>query len=249
MDYTIGEMETLRSGNEQKIAEIQRINSQLNKALETQTEVQVENEDTNDAEDMDTGIHDDEDLLTIENIIFAGSDRKKCVICKAEVNTGTTLMPKLARLDMLVLKRMYAPHGVRCCKDHLWNNPLLPDVKINMQNRRKVVSRTFDSIRQVLKDKLVPNYPGTGNLSRLEAIDHNTSFPNEFFGQNVTIIWDGTYFYTGKSSSHEFQRSTYSGQKKRHLVKFMSLCLPDGYCLDTLGPFLVLKTTPQSQVK
>ncbi|CAF2672943.1 unnamed protein product [Rotaria sp. Silwood2] len=35
MDYTIGEMETLRSGNEQKIAEIQRINSQLNKALET----------------------------------------------------------------------------------------------------------------------------------------------------------------------------------------------------------------------
>ncbi|CAF3093581.1 unnamed protein product, partial [Rotaria sp. Silwood2] len=34
MDYTIGEMETLRSGNEQKIAEIQRINSQLNKALE-----------------------------------------------------------------------------------------------------------------------------------------------------------------------------------------------------------------------
>ncbi|CAF4779167.1 unnamed protein product, partial [Rotaria sp. Silwood2] len=33
-DYTIGEMETLRSGNEQKIAELQRINSQLNKALE-----------------------------------------------------------------------------------------------------------------------------------------------------------------------------------------------------------------------
>ena len=26
-------------------------------------------------------------------------------------------------------------------------------------------------------------------------------------------------------------------KKKRHLVKFMSLCLPDGYCLDTLGPF------------
>ncbi|CAF0963938.1 unnamed protein product [Rotaria sp. Silwood1] len=35
MDYTIGEMETLRSENQQKMAEIQRINSQLNKALET----------------------------------------------------------------------------------------------------------------------------------------------------------------------------------------------------------------------
>ncbi|CAF2155112.1 unnamed protein product [Rotaria magnacalcarata] len=105
------------------------------------------------------------------------------------------------------------------------------------ENRRKVVSRSFDSIRQVLVDKLLPKHLGIGHLSRSEAIDHNTSFSNEFFGKKVTIIWDGTYFYTGKSSSHEFQRSTYSGQKKRHLVKFMSLCLADGYCVDTLGPF------------
>jgi hypothetical protein len=34
MDYTIDEMQTLRSENEQKIDEIQRISSQLNKALE-----------------------------------------------------------------------------------------------------------------------------------------------------------------------------------------------------------------------
>ena len=33
MDYTIDEMETLRSANEQKITEIQRINGQLTKAL------------------------------------------------------------------------------------------------------------------------------------------------------------------------------------------------------------------------
>jgi hypothetical protein len=34
MDHAIDEMETLRSINEQKIFEIQRINGQLNKALE-----------------------------------------------------------------------------------------------------------------------------------------------------------------------------------------------------------------------
>ncbi|CAF0867186.1 unnamed protein product [Rotaria sp. Silwood1] len=34
MDHSIDEMETLRSANEQKIFEIQRINGQLNKALE-----------------------------------------------------------------------------------------------------------------------------------------------------------------------------------------------------------------------
>ena len=33
MDFTIGELETFRLGNEQKIDEIQRISSQLNKAL------------------------------------------------------------------------------------------------------------------------------------------------------------------------------------------------------------------------
>ena len=34
MDHSIEEMETLRSANDQKIFEIQRINGQLNKALE-----------------------------------------------------------------------------------------------------------------------------------------------------------------------------------------------------------------------
>jgi len=34
MDHVIDEMEILRSANEQKVFEIQRINGQLNKALE-----------------------------------------------------------------------------------------------------------------------------------------------------------------------------------------------------------------------
>ena len=105
------------------------------------------------------------------------------------------------------------------------------------ENRRKVVSRSFDSICQVLTDVLVPKYLGISHLFRSEAIGHNTPFSNEFFGEKVTIIWDGMYFYAGKASSHEFQRATYSGQKTRHLVKFMSLCLADDYCLDTLGQF------------
>ena len=241
---------------------------------------------------------------------------------------GSVVMPKPARLDMLIRHQLYAPHGVRVCKDHLWNDHLLPDSKINRknreipiaklepsiilqlfndllsliqeassvprldftdpsltnedyltwtgwdqgqfenvfnlvsphirtacnrearnalamfwiklkanlsfrqigslfnipgdeENRRKLAAKSFDSARQVLLDKLVPNYLGVSHLSRSEAIQHNTSFSNEFFAKNVTVIWDGTYFYTGKASSHDFQRSTYSGQKKRHLVKFM----------------------------
>ena len=286
----------------------------------------------------------DTNSLTMENICFAGSGHKKCIICLSEVYAGSVVMPTRERLDMLIRHQLYASHGVRIWKDYLWNDYLLPDSKINRknretsianlessiilqlfndllsliqeassaprldftdpsltnedyltwnrwnqeqfenmfnlvsqhirttcnrearnalamfwiklkanlsfrqigslfnipgdeENRRKLAARSFDSVRQVLLNKLVPKYLGISHLSRSEAIQHNTSFSNEFFAKNVTVIWEGTYFYTGIASSHDFQQSTYSGQKKRHLVKFMSLCLPDGYCLDTLGPF------------
>jgi hypothetical protein len=42
MDYTIDEMETLRSSNEEKVTEIQRINGQLNKALEVNNTIKNE---------------------------------------------------------------------------------------------------------------------------------------------------------------------------------------------------------------
>ena len=83
----------------------------------------------------------------------------------------------------------------------------------------------------------VPKYLGVNHLSRNQARKHNTSYTLEFFGDNVTVIWDGTYIYTGKSSAHSTNRATYSGRKHRHLLKFMSLVFPDGYVLDTIGPF------------
>ena len=83
-----------------------------------ETEAQAEN----DAEDMGTGVHGGEDSFTMENILFADSGHKQCVICKAEISADAIIITKIARLNFLVLKRMYAPHGARCCKQHLWNN-------------------------------------------------------------------------------------------------------------------------------
>ena len=100
------------------------------------TKKETDTQAEKDAEDMDTGVHDDEDSFTMENILFAGSGHKKCVICKAEISVDAIIMPKIARLDFLLLKRMYAPDGFRCCKQHLWNNRLLPNVEINMINRQ-----------------------------------------------------------------------------------------------------------------
>ncbi|CAF3419459.1 unnamed protein product [Rotaria sp. Silwood2] len=292
-----------------------------------------------------TNANGDDDRLTLNNVIFAGSGHSKCVICRQETRRGMISMPKSARLDLLIIHLMYAPNGVRCCPSHLLNNNrLLPDVEISMGNRqqlaasllssemidlvtdllsllheavtsprldfldpslndedyltwtgwtkaqfdnmfdiispylrsssnrntrnalamfwiklktnlsfrqigsvfnipgnsedrRKRAADAFDSVRQCLIEKFVPRHLGVQHLAREDAKKQNTSFSIEFFGNNVTIIWDGTYLYMGKSSSHLINRKTYSGQKHRHLIKFMSLILPNGYVLDTIGPF------------
>ncbi|CAF1202563.1 unnamed protein product [Adineta ricciae] len=72
----------------------------------------------------------------------------------------------------------------------------------------------------------VPNHLGIGHITRDEAKDHNTAYTK-----------DGTYFYCGKSSANTVNRSMYSGQEKRCLIKFMSLVSPTDYILDTIGPF------------
>lgn len=54
---------------------------------------------------------------------------------------------------------------------------------------------------------------------------------------NVIGAIDGTYFYCEKSADFNGQRRTFSGHKKRNLVKFMGIVFPDGTIYDMLGPF------------
>ena len=99
------------------------------------------------------------------------------------------------------------------------------------------VSRTFHNVLSALNETVVPQFLGTHHMSREEAVTHNTTFTKSFYGDKVTLILDGTYIYIPKSTDHKLQRASYSGQKKRNLVKFMSIVFPDGYVLDTVGPF------------
>ena len=65
-----------------------------------------------------------------------------------------------------------------------------------------------------------------------------TAYSSVLCWGKLCIIWDGTDYYIEKSSSYSFNRHTYSGQKHRLLVKFMSLVFPDGYVLESIGPYL-----------
>ncbi|CAF1149797.1 unnamed protein product [Didymodactylos carnosus] len=105
------------------------------------------------------------------------------------------------------------------------------------ENIRKRVADTFRSVASALHQLLTPNHLGITHLTREAALVHHTAYTRTFFGDQLSLIWDGTYFYMYKSNDHNLQRGTFSGQKCRHLVKFMVLALPDGYVVETLGPF------------
>lgn len=108
---------------------------------------------------------------------------------------------------------------------------------LSSEDRRKRVSEACDAIQYALLNYFVPRFLGLGHLNRSELLSHHTSYSRIFFGEGACLIWDGTYLYINKSSDHLLQKQTYSGQKKRHLVKMMSITLPDGYVLDTIGPY------------
>ena len=102
---------------------------------------------------------------------------------------------------------------------------------------KPTMSSLFHAVHEALNKSVVPKYLGARCMTRAETINHNTTFTKCFYGDMVTLILDGTYIYIPKSSDHKLQRSSYSGQNKRDSGKFMSIVLPDGYVLDTIGPF------------
>ena len=102
---------------------------------------------------------------------------------------------------------------------------------------RRRVEDIFHTVSSYLCDAIDPSHLGFDHLSRANAIAHHTAYTETFFGNSLALIWDGTYIYCNKSEDHKLQQKTFSGQKSRHLVKFMSIILPDGYVLDLIGPF------------
>lgn len=103
----------------------------------------------------------------------------------------------------------------------------------------KVTIKTrLDVARKCLMEDFVPIY--LRNRSREEMIRSNTPMAQKLLAPNnpnkVIRVWDGTYVYIDKSANIEFQKKTYSGQKKRNFLRFMMSVAPDGYIEQVYGP-------------
>ena len=68
-----------------------------------------------------------------------GHDR--CIIWRKDVQKDMVVMPKAVPLGLLVLQRLYAPHGVRCCSEHLLKNELSTDIYVDIENYQDILAK------------------------------------------------------------------------------------------------------------
>lgn len=102
--------------------------------------------------------------------------------------------------------------------------------------------KRLEAARHALLNDAVEQYFGIGNISRDDLVNNNTTMARTLYcgddHQKAITIWDGTYVYCNKSFNHYLQRTTYSGQKLRNLLKPMVCVTSNGYYVDVFGPYV-----------
>lgn len=103
------------------------------------------------------------------------------------------------------------------------------------------ISDFVNSVMRSFKVDVLPSRFGIHATSREDLIAHHTTAIaqklHNLGDDQLMLIGDGTYLRHQKSSNNNYQRRSYSGQKKCHLTKPFTLCMPDGFVVDVLGPF------------
>lgn len=118
----------------------------------------------------------------------------------------------------------------------------LPDADIaNLFHiTRCTISRQLVKVRKAMKNDFV-RYNLNQMMNREKLINSNTIIGRSLFCNDdpnkAVIICDGTYIYINKSTNYEFQKNTYTDQKKRNFVKVMMCVTCDGTIVQALGPY------------
>ena len=106
--------------------------------------------------------------------------------------------------------------------------------------REQQVSDFCRSVVKSFEKDILPSYFGFATLPRKTLIENQTSLvAKKLYGitDQLALIFDGTYIRHQKSSNNEYQRKSYSGQKKVPLCKPFTMCTTNGYVVEVLGPF------------
>lgn len=134
--------------------------------------------------------------------------------------------PKKAK-TALYMYLMKLKTGLTC-------NEIAPLFKVNP----RIVMSRVRKVRQVLHREFVPIH--LFNWSRQDLLRNTSALSRRLYkisDETAVITLDGTYIYTISSSNYNFQKESYSMQKRRNLVKFMMAVATNGMILGAYGPF------------
>ena len=90
------------------------------------------------------------------------------------------------------------------------------------------VSHFRQSVINSFEKDVLPKYFGVKSIKREDLIrDHTSIYANKLFklANELILVFDGTYLRHEKSENNEYQRKSYSGQKKYPLVKPLLMSL------------------------
>lgn len=108
--------------------------------------------------------------------------------------------------------------------------------------RPQQVSDFSKSVLRSFEIDVLPKHFGINAISRNHLVRNETALIvkklHDISDDQLVLIADGSYLRHQKSSNNEYQRKSYSGQKKVPLCKPFTICTSTGYIVDTLGPFL-----------
>lgn len=119
------------------------------------------------------------------------------------------------------------------------SNKMLASI-LNIENEQ-IISDYSASVVKSFENDVLPGRFGLNSFDRSKLIqNHTTEIAKNLFDahNHLLLICDGTYARHQKSTNNEYQRKSFSGQKKVPLCKPFTICTTDGYVVDMLGPYL-----------
>lgn len=107
-------------------------------------------------------------------------------------------------------------------------------------DREQAISDYSNTVLKSFENNVLNQHFGIDNNTRQNLIDQHTTMIAKILydaHDSLILICDGTYARHQKSTNNEYQRKSFSGQKKTALCKPFTICTTDGHIVDMLGPY------------
>ena len=115
-------------------------------------------------------------------------------------------------------------------------------------DRPQQVSDYSDSILNAFEHDILPYKFGIHAMKRQQLIENTAPIAKELHNlsdDELGLVCDATYLYHQKSTNNDYQRRSYSGQKKKPLTKPFTICTTNGLIVDIMGPYFANQNDAQ----